>query len=123
MSTGFPVVNRDAIRLALHGTPYLQAAEDMVTAIEEYMVRSLILAGHDKVVVDATHLHAKYSERWLAFRCPGIDAIRVLPKMFDTGPKECIRRAEADDRCDLIPVIERMWKKYREINPWINGSE
>ena len=45
--TGWPIVNRDAIRLALHGQAYIQDAEDMVTAIETYMVKALFGAGNN----------------------------------------------------------------------------
>ena len=99
---GCPVVNRDAIRLALHGQPFILNAEPMVTAIEEYMVKSLFLAGHKKVIVDATHLKRKYIERWDA------GPWDLQTHVFDTAKDVCIERAKADGREDLIPIIERM---------------
>ena len=39
--TGLPIVNRDAIRIALHGQAYIQDAEEMITAFEWYMVKAL----------------------------------------------------------------------------------
>ena len=102
MTTGYPVVNRDAIRLALHGQAFIGQAEDMVTAIEGYMVRSLFEAGHPTVIVDATHLKEKYRERWSY----GPWDVRI--KSFDVPASECIERAKNDGREDLIPVIERM---------------
>ena len=97
-----PIVNRDAIRLALHGKPYIQEAESIITSIEEYMVKSLFLAGHDKVIVDSTNLKEKYRQRW------EYGPWDIEYKIFDADKNICIERAKADKRDDLIPVIERM---------------
>lgn len=102
LKQGCPVVNRDAIRLALHGQAFIGAAEDMISAIETYMVKSLFLAGHNKVIVDATHLKPKYIDRWYGPWTVQLEYFTGVPK------EECIRRAKADGREDLIPVIERM---------------
>lgn len=118
---GHPIVNRDAIRLALHGEAYIPAAEAMVTAIEEYMVKALFLAGNDTVIVDATHLAAKYINRWVDYAAA--ESIMVVPVIADTAPDECIRRAQVDGREDLIPVIKRMTVKYREVVPWLRETQ
>lgn len=110
---GCPVVNRDAIRLALHGQPFILDAEPMITAIEEYMVKSLFLAGHDKVIVDATHLKQKYVERWKS------ENWKLELKVIATPVEICIQRAKADNRDDLIPIIERMDRDKE----WDNRSE
>jgi len=102
LSTGYPIVNRDAIRIALHGQAFILQAEAMVTAIEEYMVRSLFQAGHKTVIVDATHLKEKYRKRWEY----GPWEIRI--EKFDTSVEECIQRAKDSNREDLIPIIEKM---------------
>jgi predicted kinase len=99
---GYPIVNRDSIRLALHGQAYIKEAESMVTAIEDYMVKALFLAGHDKIIIDATHLQEKYIKRWKK------DDRNIVGKIFDTPKDVCIERAIADGREDLIPIIERM---------------
>lgn len=99
--TGFPIINRDAIRLALHGKAYIQEAEDMVTAFENYMVKALFLAGHNRVIIDAMNLKDTYRERWIK----GPWEIRV--KVFDVSPEVCINRAIKSDREDLIPIINR----------------
>ena len=101
-STGHPIVNRDAIRLALHGRAYIQESESMVTAIEDYMVRALFEAGHDCVIVDATNLRKKYRERWQHGQWD------VVVKPFDASLELCIERAKMDGRKDLIPIIHRM---------------
>lgn len=112
-ATGLPMVNRDAIRLALHGQPFLLDAEDMVTAIETYMVKSLFNAGHKNVVVDATHLKEKYRKRWEG------GPWEISLKVFDEPPHVCIDRALKDGRGDLIPIIERMAENIE----WDNRSE
>jgi predicted kinase len=109
---GCPVVNRDAIRLALHGQPFILDAEPMITAIEEYMVKSLFLAGHNEVIVDATHLKQKYVDRWKS------ENWETELKLFHVTKEICIQRAKADNREDLIPIIERMAAN----NEWDNRS-
>ena len=99
---GCPVVNRDAIRLALYGQAYIQQAEDMVSAIESYMVTALFTAGHKKVIVDATHLKEKYRKRWESIGC------RIEFERFNVPKRVCIERAIKSGRKDLIPIIERM---------------
>ena len=106
-SMRLPIVNRDSIRLALHGKPYLQEAEDMVTVIQDYMVKSLSLAGHDVIILDATHLDMKYINRWYD---KGYD---VKFKVFDTPKLECIKRATKSDKPYLIPIIEKMDNEAR----------
>ena len=101
-TTGFPIVNLDAIRLALHGKPFIQASEPMVWTLALYMVKALFLAGYAKVVVDATNLTPKHRQRWES------NEWWRSYKVFDTDKDECIRRAKKDGREDLIPVIERM---------------
>lgn len=101
---GLPIVNRDSIRLALHGKPFLREAEDMVTVIETLMVKSLFLAGHDTIIIDATHLKWAHRNKWREL-FPDLD---IEYKAFDTPKTVCIKRAIKDDREDLIPIIEKM---------------
>jgi predicted kinase len=101
-STGHPVVNPDSIRLALHGQPFIKEAESMVWLIAKYMVRSLFLAGHSVVVLDATNTLERNRNEWrssdwqLEFYC------------VKTDREECIARAKDNRQEYLIPVIERM---------------
>jgi predicted kinase len=122
IKSGHPIVNRNAIRLALHGEPYIQKAKAMVTAIEEYMVESLFIAGNNTVVVDATHTTEKRRKRWLDLYEGKID---IEIKVFDTSAKECTRRALENMRTDLIPVIERMDEKsdFRSLTKLKYGVE
>src|SRR4051812_23568777 len=52
---GAPVVNADAVRLALHGQRYESLAELFVKAIRVVMVRALFGAGHETVIYDETN--------------------------------------------------------------------
>ncbi len=107
LKQGHPIVNRDAIRLALHGHEYIQCAEDMVTALEVYMVRSLFFAGHKTVIVDSTHIKQKYRDKWK------FGNWEVEEEIFLTSVGTCIERAKKDKRYDLIPVIERMFEQIK----------
>ena len=99
-TSGYPIVNPDSIRLALHGQAYLAEAEPMVWVIAQYMVEALFIAGHETVVVDATNLTKKRRTMWAKYN-PEF-------KIFDTPRETCIRRAANDNRSDLIPVIKKM---------------
>jgi predicted kinase len=99
---GVPIVNPDSIRLALHGHAFAAEAEPFVWAIAKTMVHALFLAGHAVVIVDATNVSRKRRDDWKSRKW----ATRF--KVFATDKGECIRRAEATGRPDLIPVIERM---------------
>lgn len=99
---GHPVVNPDSIRLALYGLPYVAEGEAMVWTIAKYMVRSLFLAGHETVILDATNLREKDRSTWN-------DGMYVVNYHVFKTPKEvCIKRSIKSKTEYLIPVIERM---------------
>jgi predicted kinase len=110
-STGFPIVNPDSVRLALHGQRFLGMAEPMVWAVTFAMVESLRLAGHEDIVVDATNVSAKRRKEWTDRYGPD-----VRWKVINTPAEECIRRALADPdpyyAREIIPVIERMAREW-----------
>lgn len=106
----FPIVNPDSIRLALHGKPYIQEAEEFVWSIAYLMAKALFLAGHNVVLVDATNTTQKRREEWVK-RFPGYN---ITHKVFNVSTDECIARARKDGREDLIPVIERMAKNIEK---------
>lgn len=103
---GYPVVNPDSIRLALHGQVYIQSAEDMVWTMAKYMTKSLFLAGHHTVIVDATNMTEKRRGAWVD------DAWTLQFAYFDTSEETCIERAKSTGREDLIPVIKRMAAEF-----------
>jgi predicted kinase len=102
-TTGWPIVNPDSIRLALHGQRFYGPAEPFVWAMAYAMVEALRLAGHERIVVDATNVSAKRRAEW-ENRYPGA----VEWKVIETPPIECIRRAVAEKDDAIIPVIQRM---------------
>ena len=101
-ATGYPVVNPDSIRLALHGQDFYAPAEPMVWAMARLMVSALFKAGHKVVVLDATNITEQRRREWhskdwnYGYVC------------FRTEKEECIRRARSLEQFDLIEIIERM---------------
>jgi predicted kinase len=105
---GYPVVNPDSIRLALHGQPHLPSMEPYVWAIAKTMVRSLFLAGHIVVVLDATNITERRRNEWRS------DDWLLEVKYFNTPKDVCIQRAKDSNTEYLIPVIERMHKEMEK---------
>jgi predicted kinase len=97
-----PIVNPDAIRLSVHGQPFLKEAESLVWTIAKYMTKSLFLAGHERIILDATNLTKKRRKEWED------DMWEIEYKYFNTSPEECKRRALNTDKAYLLPVIDRM---------------
>lgn len=106
---GIPIVNPDSIRLALHGQAFIREAEPFVWAIAKVMVSSLFLAGHDRVIVDATNTTKERRNFWAD------NNWELYLQVFDATKEVCISRAKATEREDLIPVIERMAEKFEPI--------
>jgi predicted kinase len=98
-STGYPMVNPDSIRLALHGQAFLPSAEPLVWTLAHYMVHALFLAGHATVILDATSVTKARRDEWLD------DKWTVRYRVFDTPKETCIVRAGDGG---LVLVIERM---------------
>lgn len=79
-------VNRDDIRHQLYGTYWGDGVdENTVTKVEEVMVRAGLDAGKD-VVIDATHLAARYLRRWYNF------GVEVEVKDFEVPLEELVER-------------------------------
>lgn len=102
MKQGFPIVNPDSIRLALHGKAFIEETEPIVWTIAKYMVKALFIAGHDKVILDATNLTKKRRDFWKN------DKWKRKYVYFDMHHTECINRAIFDNKSYLIDVILRM---------------
>ena len=77
-------------------------AEPFVWAIAMLMVRALFLAGHSKVIVDATNVSEKRREQWRS------NSWKTSWKIIDATSDICIERAKLANDDEIIPVIERM---------------
>lgn len=108
---GFPIVNPDSIRLALHGKRFEPLAEDFVWATAYVMARSLILAGHDTIIVDATNNTKKRRETWIN----KFNDCEIKFKLIDTSKEICIRRAMQENDVVIIPIIEKMANEFEPI--------
>lgn len=105
-----PIVNRDSIRKTLGGTIRYFKEEKRVTEIERIMVESLFNAGHDEVVVDATHLKPKYRNAWKRFAEKREYTIYFYLVM--TSLETCIMRAKRKfpDEPNFPGIIRQMWE-------------
>jgi predicted kinase len=106
---GAPIVNRDAIRLALHGQRYEAAAEPMVKAMSLYMIRALFGAGHNVVICDETN-YSRAARKSLEDPNWDIEWYPVL-----TNRIVCRARALLTQQDDLLPVIDEMFKRYEPL--------
>jgi predicted kinase len=103
---GLPIVNPDAIHLAIHGQRFSASAAPAVWTIAHYMVKALFLAGHTDVILDATNTLFTRRAEWQN------PAWIVQVKVFDTDADTCKSRAFACGYNDLFPVIDRMAEAY-----------
>jgi predicted kinase len=108
-SKNLPIVNPDSIRLAIHGQRFVAEAEPFVWATAQVMVASLFLAGHCKVILDATNTSRDRRNRFKS------DKWVTSFKLINTGRDECIRRATEVGDTEIIPIIERMHAAYETL--------
>lgn len=97
----FPIVNRDAIRLALHGERFLKDAEVMVKTFALYMIKSLFLAGHKYVVLDETNTTRERRDFWAKG-----GKWTTYFKAMTTSAERCKERAGDDG--EILRVIDGM---------------
>jgi len=103
-----PIVNRDSVRLALHGERFLSQAEGIVKELAVLQVRSLFLAGHYTVIVDETCTTRARREFW---KFAGRWTTKYYP--LSTTVAECLERAIDDP--DIQPVIQRMFDMFEPL--------
>jgi predicted kinase len=104
---GIPIVNPDSVRLAIHGQRFCLSAEQFVWATVNAMIRSLFLAGHNQVILDATNVSRKRRDVLKFNDC------ETAFHHVDTPVELCKLRA-ADDP-DILPVIDRMALEFEPI--------
>lgn len=73
------------------------------------MVRALFLAGHDTVILDTTATTKHRRKEWES------KSWKRKYQLFNTPKIECVRRAHASERPDLIPIIEKMDAQFETI--------
>ena len=114
---GFPMVNPDSIRKAMHGQAYIREMEPMIWVIAKYMVESLFEAGHDTVILDATNLHGEARKRWNSKKW------NVKYKVFNADAETCKGRVTKTNQ-HLVESITRMSKfgTYPE-ETWIKKTD
>ncbi len=87
-----PVVNPDAIRLAIHGKSFDLKHESLVWWMAHRMVESLFLAGHENVILDSTNgtLSRRaewFSDQWerafVVFAEPNLQLLKDRADMAD----------------------------------------
>lgn len=108
---GIPIVSPDSIRYALHGNRFIGLAEVFVWAIAYCMARSLLLAGHDLILIDATNTTRKRRQEWVN----QFKDCKILFKVIDTTKEVCLKRANAENDKEIIPIIERMADQYEKL--------
>lgn len=106
---GCPIVNPDSIRMAMHGLAFVKECEPYVWAITRTMVRALFIAGHDRVILDATNTSRERRDAWKA------ELWNREIRIFDTDPLLCKKRAVDTEKEFLVPVIDRMHEGWEEV--------
>ena len=101
----YPIVNPDSIRLAIHGQAFVAKAEPFVWATAKAMVRALFLAGHDRVILDATNTTRKRRDEWRS------DEWATFFKHVDTPKDVCLERGD----CGIGPIIGRMAEQFEPL--------
>lgn len=98
---GIPIVNPDSIRLALHGSPFLEKAEPLVWVFTHYMIDSLFISGHDKIILDATNITRERRDQFYD------KDYFVTHKVMKVPVDVCLERAR-EEAPILLPVIQKM---------------
>jgi predicted kinase len=105
----WPIVNPDAIRLAIHGERFNAQAEPFVWLVAKTMIRALFLAGHNVVILDATNTTRKRRDDLRSVEW------ETYFKVIDTPKGVCLYRAISENDTEIIPVIERMAAGYEPL--------
>lgn len=110
-----PIVCPDQIRYAVYNQRYEPMAEPMVWAMAKIFVRSLFLAGHKHVVLDATNVTSGRRDDWIDV------AWNRSYVVCDVSKMACMLRAQANHDDEIMPIIDRM-ATYLEFDGILYGS-
>lgn len=67
-----------------------------------------MISGHDHIIIDATNTTKKRRDEW---RNRFKDCEIIITKSI-YEKQVCVDRARANNRLDLVPVIQRMAEEY-----------
>jgi predicted kinase len=112
-SDHYTIVCPDDVRLALSGNEFHFPAEKFVWATVDLMARSLLIRGQ-KIIVDATNKTKWERNQWVKL-AKEFDASYMF-LVEDTPADECIKRARADNREEMVEVIENMAEKFEPLD-------
>lgn len=121
-------VNRDKIREMLFSYTEkevykyyyrtdIRFLEEIVTGIENRLIKHLLDSGKN-VIVDATHLKAKYLNRFHIF-----DDCEKEIVMFDISLEEAKQRNSARERQVDEVILERQYENYQNIKKFLTKNE
>lgn len=106
-----PIVERDAIRLAVHGQAYIELAEPLIKYLDDVFIKTLFNTGYTTVIVDETNYSKEARRRRLS---PDWDTSFLV---VDTSPEVCIERAILTGQDYLVPVIMEMSNRFEPLTP------
>ncbi len=113
---GVPMVNPDSIRSALYGGFFKEDYEfgEEIWKTAKLMVKSLFIAGHDTVILDATNTTTELRKYWVDVLVNVFkrgNNCEIEYKEFNTSKEECIQRAKNNGPKYLVSIIEKMDKE------------
>ena len=115
MKQGLPIVNPDSIRLAIHGKPFIGSAEPFVWAVAKTMVRSLFLAGHKTVILDATNVTRKRRDEWKSKNWAREFHVFGGPDQKSLYLERAAQTAGEESYDGLCAAIERMAESWEPV--------
>lgn len=104
---GYPIISPDAIRLAIHGKPFINETEPLVWTTAKYMIKSLFNAGHNTVIFDATSITKQRRDDLVSNTWYRTFAL------FNVPVEECISRALGNT--DLQQAIVKMFEQFEKV--------
>lgn len=110
-----PIVCPDQIRFALHNQRYEPLAEPMVWAMAKIFVRSLFLAGHKYVILDACNTTSERRDAWTDVAWTRSYVVCDISKVA------CMLRAQEHNDNEIMPIIDRM-STYLEFDGILYGD-
>lgn len=106
---GLPMVCPDALRYAIYNQRFNSEYESTVWQVAHFMVKSLFIAGHKKVILDSTSITRQRRVDWES------SFWDTRYKYFDAPCNMCMERASKANDFEILPVIENMNNKFEPL--------